>query len=352
MARKASLNHILAPALAVTVLLLSTAPVWPVHAGGGVVLRPPFNGTYRVTAYFDHDEPSYDAGDDGYIWIYNGERVASSYANKTGEPYPYDGHDGWDWSMTIGTDVLAAATGTVVFSTDNWVEHPCYGRTIIIDHGNGYYTQYSHLSQRLVNVGNPVTVGQHIAESGNTSDPSDPNHCPVGAHLHFGVRHGGWDNTTYAVDPFGWRGSGRDPLYNFNQKESTCLWAGAPGDVISCGDVIIEDDELGDQAAGWEQYPSWDDGCAASTTSWARCNQGNGFRYHWTNVWDPASWWVNWRPWYSSYGQIRYPGYYQIHAFVPAGGDSTKTKTSNARYEVVHGYYCNQTTIVPVNQTV
>lgn len=46
-----------------------------VHAGGGVKLRPPFeraDGTYRVTAYFDHQNPNY--GDDDYIWIYNGER--------------------------------------------------------------------------------------------------------------------------------------------------------------------------------------------------------------------------------------------------------------------------------------
>ena len=84
-------------------------------------------------AYFDHDEPSYGIGADGYIQIYNGERVPSSYTSKTGEPYPYDGHDGWDWSMIAGTDVLAAAAGEVVVSQDNM---GCYGHTIIIDHGN------------------------------------------------------------------------------------------------------------------------------------------------------------------------------------------------------------------------
>jgi murein DD-endopeptidase MepM/ murein hydrolase activator NlpD len=317
--------------LAVTVWLFSVAPVWSVRAGGGVVLRPPFNGTYRVTAHFDHDRPNYAAGTDNYIWIYNGERVASSYANKTGEPYPYDGHDGWDWSMGTGTDVLAAASGTVVWSMDNW---GCYGHTIIIDHGNSYYTQYSHLSQRFVGVGNPVVVGQHIAESGNTAHV-DPLRCPVGAHLHFGVRHGGYLYTTYATDPFGWRGSGRDPLYDFNQKESSCLWAGVPGDAISCADIIVEDD-----GAGWAQYPSWDDGCGASSTSWARCDSGNGFRQHWTNVWDPPDFCVQWRPWYN---QVRYPGYYQIHAFIPTANSTT----SNARYQVRHYPY---TTIKPVNQ--
>jgi murein DD-endopeptidase MepM/ murein hydrolase activator NlpD len=223
MAQKVHINHALTLTLVVAALSLSAAPVRPVQAGGGVVLHPPFNGTYRVTAYFDHDSPNYATGADNYCWIYNGEQVASSYANKTGEPYPYDGHDGWDWSMTTGTDVLAAAAGTVVLSQNNW---GCYGHTIIVDHGNSYYTQYSHLSQLLVGVGNAVVAGQHIAESGNSVGSG----CgPVDPHLHFGVRHGGYDSTAYATDPFGWRGNGRDLLFDYNGKESSCLWAACRG---------------------------------------------------------------------------------------------------------------------------
>ena len=96
MKQKACINSVLILFLVATAPLLPSAlPVRPVHAGGGIVLRPPFDGTYRVTAYFDHDEPSYAYGPpDGYNWIYTGERVPSSYPNKTGEPYPYDGHDG------------------------------------------------------------------------------------------------------------------------------------------------------------------------------------------------------------------------------------------------------------------
>jgi murein DD-endopeptidase MepM/ murein hydrolase activator NlpD len=209
---------------------------------GVLCCTSPLNGTYRVTAYFDHQNPNY-VGDD-YIWIYNGERVSSSYANKTGEPYPYDGHDGWDWALVSGTDVLAAAAGTVEVSTDSWAVVPCYGRTIVINHGNGYYTQYSHLNERLVQQGTSVAAGQLIARSGNSAAPQ----CPVSAHLHFGVRQDGYLYTTYATDPFGWRGSQRDPLFNYNNKESSCLWAGVPGDSISCADIIVEDD-----GAGWSQ---------------------------------------------------------------------------------------------------
>ena len=322
--------------LMATMVLLVIVLVRPARAGGGIVLRPPFDGTYRVTAYFDHEKPNYGSGADGFIWIYNGERVPASYPNKTGEPYPYDGHDGWDWSMITGTDVLAAAAGTVEVSVDNM--QGGYGHTIIIAHGNGYYTMYSHLNARLVEETDPVAAGQHIGESGESGG--------VPPHLHFGVRHGGYLSTTYAVDPFGWRGSGRDPLFNFNGKESSCLWAGVPGDDVSCADIIVED-----AGQGWEQYPTWDNVCSQSSSSWARCERGNGYCYHWTNVWSPPSFWVQWRPWYSNYGQLRYPGYYQIHAFVPTADDSPKAKTSNATYEVRHGRSSPAITYVPVDQS-
>lgn len=85
-----------------------------------------------------------------------------------------------------------------------------------------------------------MAAGQHIAESGRSGTDA--------AHLHFTVSHGGYNNTIYSVDPFGWRGTQRDPLYNFNGKESSCLWAGGPGTNISCADFIVEDD-----GTGWSQ---------------------------------------------------------------------------------------------------
>lgn len=320
MMQKTHFSPFLISPLMATVWLIFILPARLVNAGGGVVLRPPFNGTYRVTSYFDHQNPNYVG--DNWIWIYNGERVASSLPNHTGEPYPYDGHDGWDWSMGTGTDILAAAAGTVVLSTDNW---GCYGHTIIINHGNSYYTQYSHLNQRLVNVGNQVTTGQHIGESGNTSH-IDPQRCPVLAHLHFGVRHGGFDDDLYAIDPFGWRGTQRDPLFNYNGKESSCLWGGVPGNEISCADTIVEDD-----GAGWYQYPISDNSCANSVNSWARCDAGNGFRQHWTYVANPAEFWATWDP------PLQHFGYYQVRAFIPTDNSTT----DNARYQFSDGSIAN-----------
>lgn len=297
-----SFRAILASVLAVMVLLSAICSAQPVRAGGGIVLHPPFDGTYRVTAYFDHDDPNY-AGD-GYNWIYNGERVpATGYPSCTGEPYPYDGHDGWDWGMGEWTDILAAAAGEIVLSEDDWGG---YGHTIIISHDNDYHTMYAHLRQRLVQVGNSVTAGQHIGESGDTGSPGS-------YHLHFGVRHGGYANTTYATDPFGWRGSGRDPLFDYNGKESSCLWAGVPGDDISCADIIVEDDAPDEPYDTWMEWGTWFDS-----------TNGNGYREHHTYSWDYPSSYAYWLP------VIPAQGYYQVYAFVPP----ISSRTTHAEYLV------------------
>jgi len=56
-----------------------------------------------------------------------------------------------------------------------------YGNTVVIDHGNGFWTLYAHLSQVSIPCGTPVKQGQRVAMSGSTGNSS-------GQHLHFEVR--------------------------------------------------------------------------------------------------------------------------------------------------------------------
>lgn len=59
-----------------------------------------------------------------------------------------------------------------------------YGKTVIIDHGNGLATSYAHCSELLVKEGKEVTSGTMIGKIGTTKSSTDP-------HLHFEVRKDG-----------------------------------------------------------------------------------------------------------------------------------------------------------------
>lgn len=88
-------------------------------------------------------------------------------------------HDGIDLDVPEGTLVYASASGEVFF----YGEQPGYGNVLILEHGDGYYTMYGHLSGTFVQPGRFVEAGQGIAQSGNTGISSGP-------HLHFEIRNG------------------------------------------------------------------------------------------------------------------------------------------------------------------
>ena len=89
-------------------------------------------------------------------------------------------HGGIDIANKKGTDVVAADGGEVVYA--GWMSG--YGYLIQIDHQNGYVTYYGHNSSMLVDVGDKVYKGQHIAEMGATGRVT-------GTHCHFEVRLNG-----------------------------------------------------------------------------------------------------------------------------------------------------------------
>lgn len=97
-------------------------------------------------------------------------------------------HNGADFAGAPGSPVLAAAAGYVVLADNLNIR----GTSIIIDHGWGVYTNYSHLSERYVQLGDFVTSGQTIGTVGSSGRAT-------GAHLHWEV----WVNGV-AVDPMQW----------------------------------------------------------------------------------------------------------------------------------------------------
>lgn len=85
-------------------------------------------------------------------------------------------HAGIDISAPKGTPIKAAADGIVVRAA--WRRG--YGKTILLDHGNGIMTRYAHCNTMLCRIGYRVTAGQTIATVGRTGRSTGP-------HLHFEV---------------------------------------------------------------------------------------------------------------------------------------------------------------------
>ncbi len=85
-------------------------------------------------------------------------------------------HYGIDITNSSGTNIVASAKGIVIFSGYK----RGYGRTVILDHENGYKTLYAHNSKVLVSVGDRVEKGQLIAKMGSTGRST-------GSHLHFEI---------------------------------------------------------------------------------------------------------------------------------------------------------------------
>ena len=92
---------------------------------------------------------------------------------------------GVDLAVAVGTNVLAPGAGVIKVADVD--PGGAAGRYIVIFHDNGDSSDLLHLSSLLVKVGQRVTQGQHIAESGGSANGSNSG---VGAHLHWTLRVG------------------------------------------------------------------------------------------------------------------------------------------------------------------
>ncbi|MGW0942557.1 M23 family metallopeptidase [Streptomyces sp. NPDC002623] len=86
-------------------------------------------------------------------------------------------HTGQDFAVDSGTPVYAVGAGTVRATTCG----DGFGNQVLIRHGDGYFTQYAHLSRIDVRKDQRVTAGQRIGLSGASGNVTGP-------HLHFEVR--------------------------------------------------------------------------------------------------------------------------------------------------------------------
>lgn len=116
---------------------------------------------------------------DHRLFTYQGKNVGESW------------HLGFDLASVRNAPVPASNSGKVILTGDQGI----YGNIIVIDHGLGLMSIYSHLSEILVKPGEIVQKGQQIGITGSTG-------LAFGDHLHFGILVGGLEVTPLEwIDP-------------------------------------------------------------------------------------------------------------------------------------------------------
>ncbi len=176
----------------------------------------------------------------------------------------YDGHDGIDIriptlrDMTDGVQVLAAADGTVsrvrdempdvIFDEANpgaVADREC-GNGVVIEHGDGWQTQYCHMKLGSIRVapGDRVKAGTAIGEVGLSGMTEFP-------HVHFTVRKG-----NVAVDPFATEPLAGGSSCAFAGDDTTGLWAQDVAPLLRYRPAFVLNAGFADQVVTMEDVES------------------------------------------------------------------------------------------------
>ena len=265
---------------------------------------------YPAAQHVDHHHP-YSNGADSLFLRFDGIQFTDDviFPECISGSSCYDGHAGIDYYMPFDTPILAPANGYVLWASFSAPADPCPGGidpngdqgTIIIAHGNDYFTVYLHMNPPLnVSVGDNVETGDTLGFTGNTG-------CAINAHLHFEVRKENWFFDTsepYAVDPFGWWNESSDPIEEIRGNRSEWLWV---------SDSLIDD---GDN--GFQRFKGPD---------WVYLSSGfnnNCWTAPATNDPEESRHYAVWVPYLENAGE------YNIEAFFPADVDAV----TGAIYEI------------------
>lgn len=145
----------------------------------------PLGRRVPVTNLFNYLQPPPELG-----WSVRVTNVRDFRGGKN----TYDSHNGTDFAIPPGTDVLAAAPAVVLRVSSEFHRG---GRKVVLDHGRGLVTTYNHLARPLVAPGQRVKRGQRVALSGYSGIDALVGFPWTPPHVHMNC----WLNCAY-VDPF------------------------------------------------------------------------------------------------------------------------------------------------------
>jgi len=103
--------------------------------------------------------------------------IRNYYINDSEAPLMTTFHWGYDLASVENAEIYSSSNGIVSYINSGL---GIYGKTVIVNHGLGFYTLYSHLSQIDVKIGDSVNNKTVIGRSGETG-------LAYGDHLHFGT---------------------------------------------------------------------------------------------------------------------------------------------------------------------
>jgi len=163
--------------------------------------RQPIKRKVILTNFYNHTQSPIEEG-----WSVKKTQVK----DWRGGTLAYDSHNGTDFTIPVGTNVLTAAPGKIVRVISEFNRG---GLKIFIDHGQGLMTCYAHLARSLVKEGDIVGRGDVIALSGYSGLDGFIT-FPFGVpHVHFNV----WLNCE-PIDPYPRRGTNDISLWRAGEQ--------------------------------------------------------------------------------------------------------------------------------------
>lgn len=156
-------------------------PTRPIKSGEWVFI-PLKRGVMDLNNDVRAFDPNHLLTSGEFLWpVPSSNRMTSGFKERWGRK-----HEGIDIGGRVGSHIVAAADGVVVYQGD---EIGGYGNITVIAHKNGYFSVYAHAKVNFTTRGQRVYRGQVIAQIGMTGRTYGP-------HLHFEVRKNG-----QAIDP-------------------------------------------------------------------------------------------------------------------------------------------------------
>lgn len=139
------------------------------------------------TAYANYNFSVVGNGTANFIWPFpDSYRVSSTMKARWGRQHTGIDIDGYN---LYGHSIVAVDGGTVILAGTSGG----YGTCVIIDHNNGIFTLYAHMSGLAVSEGQAVNQGAVVGYCGHSGSAT-------GDHLHFEVRIGS-NSTSSCVNP-------------------------------------------------------------------------------------------------------------------------------------------------------